>query len=183
MVGQKPVAKLALSAANLSVIKRAMAGVNTEGTSATSFRGAQYTSAGKTGTAQVIQIKQNEKYDAKKIDERHRDHALFVAFAPLDKPQVAVAMIVENAGFGAQSAAPMARRIFDYWLLGKYPSEIDIAAVSKGLATAPLGALREVVDVPLPPEVPGARSAAAAAITPGSLPTPGASEKMRRSSF
>ena len=164
LVAHEPVGQLAVKAANIAVVKRALVGVNIEGTSATSFRGAQYTSAGKTGTAQVIQIKANEKYDAKKVDERHRDHALFMAFAPAENPQIAIAMVVENAGFGAQSAAPIARRVFDYWLMGKYPSTEDMEAVAKGQATTPIGTARLVADVALPVTVPGARSAAAAAL-------------------
>ena len=136
---------------NIAVIKRAMVGVNIEGTSAASFRGAAYTSGGKTGTAQVIQIKQGEKYVASKVDERHRDHALFVAFAPAEAPKIAVAIIVENAGFGAQNSAPIARRVFDYWLLQQFPSEADIAAVQKAQATTPIGKPRPIAEVPWPP--------------------------------
>ena len=77
----------------------------------------------KTGTAQVVGIKQGEKYDAKKIAERFRDHSLFMAFAPADKPKIALAIIVENGGFGAQAAAPIARKTFDYYLLGKLPKD------------------------------------------------------------
>ena len=134
--------------ANIEVIRHAMVGVNIEGTGANAFRGAGYTSGGKTGTAQVIAIKSNEKYDAKKIDERHRDHALFVAFAPADNPKIALAIIVENAGFGSQNSAPIARRVFDYWLLGQYPSIEDMAAVQKAQATAPIGKPRLVADMP-----------------------------------
>ncbi|OOG60757.1 penicillin-binding protein 2 [Polaromonas sp. C04] len=137
---------------NLAVIKNAMVGVNLQGTSAASFRGAPYTSGGKTGTAQVLEIKQNEKYHASKIAERLRDNALFTAFAPAEDPKIVIAMVVENAGFGAQAAAPMARRIFDYWLLGQYPSEEDIAAVQKAQATTPIGKPRRVQDVPWPPQ-------------------------------
>ena len=136
--------------ANIAVIRNAMVGVNIEGTGANAFRGAGYTSGGKTGTAQVIAIKSNEKYDAKKVDERHRDHALFVAFAPADDPKIALAIIVENAGFGSQNSAPIARRVFDYWLLGQYPSLEDMAAVQKAQATAPIGKPRLVTDMPWP---------------------------------
>ena len=103
-------------------VKRAMAGVNKEGTGARAFAGAQYTSGGKTGTAQVIQIKQGEKYDEEKVAERHRDHSWFVAFAPLESPKIALAIIVENGGFGARAAAPIARTMLDYYLLGKLPA-------------------------------------------------------------
>ena len=102
-------------------VKQAMAGVNKEGTGARAFAKAEYTSGGKTGTAQVIAMKQNEKYDEKKIDERHRDHSLFIAFAPLDNPIIALLTIVENGGFGARAAAPITRTVLDYYLLGKLP--------------------------------------------------------------
>jgi penicillin-binding protein 2 len=102
-------------------IKRAMAGVTKEGTGARAFAGAAYTSGGKTGTAQVIAMKQNEKYDEKKIDERLRDHSLYISFAPLDNPIIAMLVIVENGGFGARAAAPISRTVLDYYLLGKMP--------------------------------------------------------------
>ncbi|MBI5911213.1 MAG: penicillin-binding protein 2 [Betaproteobacteria bacterium] len=110
---------IALKAENIEFIKRALAGVNTEGTGARAFAKAEYTSAGKTGTAQVVALKQNEKYDEKRVAERHRDHALFIAFAPLESPKIALAVVVENAGFGARAAAPIARQVLDYYLLGK----------------------------------------------------------------
>jgi penicillin-binding protein 2 len=105
----------------VNFVKQAMAGVNKEGTGARAFAKAEYTSGGKTGTAQVIAMKQNEKYDEKKIDERHRDHSLFIAFAPLDNPIIALLAIVENGGFGARAAAPITRTVLDYYLLGKLP--------------------------------------------------------------
>ena len=151
-VAKEPVGQLQLSPENLEVIKRGMIGVNIEGTSATSFVGAPYVSAGKTGTAQVYTVKQNEKYNAATIDERMRDHALFVAFAPADDPKVALAMVVENAGFGAQNAAPIARRVFDFVLMGQYPAQEDIEAVQKGQATRPIGKQRAVASVPWPPK-------------------------------
>jgi penicillin-binding protein 2 len=103
------------------VIKQALVGVNKEGTSARSFIGAGYVSAGKTGTAQVIAMKPGEKYVESKVQERHRDHALFIAYAPADDPKIALAVVVENAGFGARHAAPIARKVLDYYLLGKLP--------------------------------------------------------------
>jgi penicillin-binding protein 2 len=151
-VAKEPVGQLPLSVENLEIIKRGMIGVNLEGTSATSFAGAPYVSAGKTGTAQVYTVKQNEKYNASTIDERMRDHALFVAFAPADDPKVALAMVVENAGFGAQNAAPIARRVFDFVLMSQYPSQEDIEAVQKGQATRPIGKQRAVASVPWPPK-------------------------------
>ena len=110
---------ITLKAENIEFIKRALAGVNTDGTGARAFAKAEYTSAGKTGTAQVVALKQNEKYDEKRVGERHRDHALFIAFAPLESPKIALAVVVENAGFGARAAAPIARQVLDYYLLGK----------------------------------------------------------------
>ncbi|MEW6687841.1 MAG: penicillin-binding protein 2 [Pseudomonadota bacterium] len=106
---------------NIEFVKRAMAGVNREGTGARAFAGATYTSGGKTGTAQVVGLKQGEKYDEKKLAERFRDHALFIAFAPLESPKIALAVIVENSGFGARYAAPIARAVLDFYLLGKLP--------------------------------------------------------------
>ena len=139
---------------NIAVIRNALVGVNIEGTGAAAFRGAPYTSAGKTGTAQVVQIKANEKYVASKMEERFRDHALFMAFAPAEDPKIAVALIVENAGFGSQNSAPIARRVFDFWLLNQYPNEQDIQAVQKAQAPAPLGKPRTVATMPWPPRAP-----------------------------
>ena len=106
---------------NIEFIKKAMAGVNISGTGAQAFAKAQYTSGGKTGTSQVIAIKANEKYNERNTLERHRDHSLFIAFAPLENPKIALAVIVENGGFGARAAAPIARAVLDYYLLGKAP--------------------------------------------------------------
>jgi len=113
--------RVTLRPEHIEFVKRAMVGVNKEGTGARAFAGAPYTSGGKTGTAQVIGIKQNEKYDESKVAERLRDHSLFIAFAPLDSPRIALAVIVENGGFGARTAAPIARTVLDYFLLGKLP--------------------------------------------------------------
>jgi penicillin-binding protein 2 len=103
-------------------IKRAMAGVTKEGTGARAFAKAEYTSGGKTGTAQVIAIKQNEKYDESKVAERHRDHSLYISFAPVENPIIAMLVIVENGGFGARAAAPITRTVLDYYMLGKLPA-------------------------------------------------------------
>lgn len=107
----------------VALVKQGMVEVNRVGTGRLAFAGAEYVAAGKTGTAQVIGIKQGEKYDAKRIAERFRDHSLFMAFAPVDDPKIALAVIVENGGFGAQAAAPIARKVFDYVLLGKLPKD------------------------------------------------------------
>ncbi len=118
-VEPRPLRNLEWKPEHVAVIKRAMVGVNLQGTSATAFVGAGYSSGGKTGTSQVIGIKQGEKYIESRVAERHRDHALFIAYAPADKPKIALALIVENAGFGAKAAAPIARQVLDYYLLGK----------------------------------------------------------------
>ncbi len=113
--------RLELKQENIDVIKRAMVGVVKEGTAARVFRGADYASGGKTGTAQVIGIGKNEKYNAATLAEHKRDHALYTAFAPVDNPKIVIALIVENAGFGASAAAPIARKTMDYFFLGKKP--------------------------------------------------------------
>ncbi len=115
--------RIPLKPENLAVVKSAMVGVTKEGTSARSFANAPYTSGGKTGTAQAAAMSKTVKYDASKIAERLRDHSLYIAFAPADKPKIALAVIVENAGFGAAAAAPIARLAIDYYLLGKRPDE------------------------------------------------------------
>ncbi len=107
---------------NINVIKRAMVGVTKEGTAARVFGGSSYVSGGKTGTAQVIGIGKNEKYNAAVLAERKRDHALYTAFAPVDNPKIVIALIVENAGFGASAAAPIAKKTMDYFFLGKKAS-------------------------------------------------------------
>jgi penicillin-binding protein 2 len=135
---------------HVAVVHRGLVGVTQEGTSARVFAGAGYLSGGKTGTAQAVTIGQKDKYNASKLEEHQRDHALYMAFAPADNPQIALAVVVENAGFGAAHAAPIARRVFDYWLLGQYPSEEDLAAVQKGQASAPIGKPRPAGDMSLP---------------------------------
>ena len=143
--------KLNYNPEHLNVVRNGLIGVTTGGTSAQVFAGAPYTSAGKTGTAQAVTIGQKDKYNASKLAEHQRDHALYMAFAPADAPRIAVAVIVENAGFGAAHAAPIARRVFDYWLLDQYPSEEDIAATQKGLTSRPVGTPRNKAEVPLAP--------------------------------
>lgn len=136
---------------HVDIIRRAMVGVTQEGTSTRVFAGAGYVSGGKTGTAQAVSMGQKEKYNAAKMEEHQRDHSLYIAFAPADDPKIALAVIVENAGFGSTAAAPIARRVFDYVLLGQYPNEEDLLAVSKGQATAPIGKPRTMADMPWPP--------------------------------
>jgi penicillin-binding protein 2 len=106
---------------NVAFIKAAMAAVTKDGTGARAFANAGYTSAGKTGTAQVFGVKRGEKYVAGRVAEKLRDHAWYIAYAPADKPTIALAVMVENGGFGGAAAAPIARAILDFYLLGKKP--------------------------------------------------------------
>jgi penicillin-binding protein 2 len=118
---------------NIDLVKDGMVGVTTEpgATGYRAFLNAGYSVGGKTGTAQVIGIKANEKYNASSLAERLRDNALFVAFAPADKPKIVLALVVENAGFGGAVAAPIARKLLDYHLLGKRPTEKNTTKVPK----------------------------------------------------
>lgn len=120
MIEPEPLRKLPWKQSHIDTIKRAMVGVNKEGTGARAFAGSEYVAAGKTGTAQVFSLK-GADYKAHRIKQELRDHALFIAFAPADQPKIALAVLVENGGFGAQSAAPIARMVMDYYLLGKLP--------------------------------------------------------------
>jgi penicillin-binding protein 2 len=127
----QPLKKLDWKPGHIEVIKQAMVGVNKEGTGARAFAGAGYVAAGKTGTAQVFSLKGAE-YKHHAIKHELRDHALFIAFAPAEAPKIALAVLVENGGFGAQAAAPIARQVLDYYLLGKRPNApapVDEAAV------------------------------------------------------
>ncbi|MDP3031507.1 MAG: penicillin-binding protein 2 [Rhodocyclaceae bacterium] len=116
----QPLKTLPWKQANIDVIKRAMVGVNIEGTGARAFAGAGYVSGGKTGTSQVYSLKGAE-YKRHGTKEELRDHSLFIAYAPAERPAIALAVLVENGGFGSQAAAPIARQVFDYYLLGKLP--------------------------------------------------------------
>ena len=118
--------KIPLDEANLEIVKLGMIDVTLPGGTAASVgANAGYSIAAKTGTAQVVGMKQNEKYNAKLIDERHRDHALFIAYAPAEDPKIALAVIVENGGHGGSAAGPIARKVMDYYLLGKLP-EVEL---------------------------------------------------------
>ena len=127
---------------NVAIIRKALVGVTQGGTSTRVFAGAQYLSGGKTGTAQAVTIGKNDRYNKARLEEHQRDHAVYIAFAPADDPKIALAVIVENAGWGGGVAAPIARRVFDYMLLGQYPSEEDMLAVQAGKAAAPIGTPR-----------------------------------------
>ncbi len=119
--------KIPLDESNLEIVKLGMIDVTLPGGTAASVgANAGYSIAAKTGTAQVIGMKKNEKYNANAIDERHRDHALFIAYAPAEDPKIALAVIVENGGHGGSAAGPIARKVMDYYLLGKLPP-VDVA--------------------------------------------------------
>ena len=115
--------RIPLSQENIEVIKKAMVEVNVTGTSTAAFKGAGYVAGGKTGTAQVFSLNSKE-YKHSSTAEFLRDHALYIAFAPAEKPTIVIAMVVENAGFGAQYAAPIARKALDYYIEGKWPKEV-----------------------------------------------------------
>jgi penicillin-binding protein 2 len=128
--------RIRLNAHNLDVVREAMVDVNISGTARAAFVGAPYRAAGKTGTAQVIGIAQNEKYNEREVEERHRDHSLYIAFAPAEpgaKPKIAIALLVENGGWGAMAAAPIARQVMDYYLLGKLPPPPPASPQAPGL--------------------------------------------------
>ncbi len=148
-IEQPPGENLGYTPRNVQIVRDAMVAVNKGGTGTRVFAGAPYTAGGKTGTAQAVSLGRNVKYNAKAMEEHQRDHSLYAAFAPAEAPTIALALIVENAGFGSAHAAPIARRVFDYWLTGVYPSEEDIAAVQKGQASAPIGKPRNVADIPV----------------------------------
>lgn len=121
----EPDTNMNLNPEDVALVKRAMVAVTQPGgTAVAASAGASYQIAGKTGTAQVVGMKQGEKYDASKIDERHRDHAWFIAFAPADQPKIALVVLAENGGHGGGTAAPIARKVMDYYLLGKIPTPL-----------------------------------------------------------
>ncbi len=128
--------KIEINAENLEIVKRGMVDVTLPGGTAASIgANAPYSIAAKTGTAQVVGIRQNEKYNASSIDERHRDHALFIAYAPAENPTIALAVIVENGGHGGSAAGPIARKVMDYYLLGKVPEVEAVGADKKPSAS------------------------------------------------
>lgn len=110
---------------------------NARGTARAAVAGAQYRIAGKSGTAQVVAIKQGEKYDRNKVQERHRDHALFVGFAPAEAPRIVISVMIENGEAGGRVAAPVMRQVMDAWLLdenGLLKAEPGTATVAQETA-------------------------------------------------
>ncbi|MCR4303462.1 MAG: penicillin-binding protein 2 [Gallionella sp.] len=126
LVASEPIYDLNIDPAHLELVRSAMVAVTQPGgTAVYASLGAPYHIAGKTGTAQVIAMKQGEKYDEKAVDERLRDHAWFIAYAPAEKPRIALAVLAENGGHGGSTAAPIARKVLDYYLLGKVPKPLQ----------------------------------------------------------
>jgi penicillin-binding protein 2 len=145
--------RIPLNPENIDIVRRGMIAVTLPGgTAAAVGANAPYSIAAKTGTAQVIGIKQNAKYNASSIDERHRDHALFIAYAPADDPKIAIAVIVENGNHGGTTAGPIARKVMDYYLLGKIPSPELAKDDKKALVKAPANALGPAATQPEPEE-------------------------------
>jgi penicillin-binding protein 2 len=153
-VPRPPAQNLNYKPEHVAAVQRALVGVTQEGTATRVFAGAAYLSGGKTGTAQAVTIGQKSRYNAAALAEQQRDHALYMAYAPADDPKIALALIVENAGWGGEAAAPIARRVFDFWVAGAYPNEADLAHVRAGRGGPPVGkprAINEVTDLPTPP--------------------------------
>jgi penicillin-binding protein 2 len=171
-VVRDPSDKIAVKQADIDFIKRAMEGVVTNGTAAKVFAGAPYQAAGKTGTAQVYSL-QGANYKGHAIPENLRDHALFIAFAPVDQPKIALALVVENGGWGAEAAGPIARRVLDYYLIGKNKPGAEAAAIAAAASATQDASAPQVGDAP--PARDGAQALKiAAGFTP--LPMPGAAQ-------
>ncbi|CAM2139306.1 penicillin-binding protein 2 [Pararobbsia alpina] len=178
-VDSEPTAKIDVRQQDIDFIKHAMQNVILNGTAAQPFRGVQYEVAGKTGTAQVYSLG-GEKYHASAIAENRRDHALFTAFAPVEKPQIAIALIVENGGWGAEAAAPIARKVLDYWMIERFKPGVLAAAVADAVADSnggsgevdqsaiigggPQSPLQAALPASVAAALPGGSSATAAAI-------------------
>ncbi|MCV2216848.1 penicillin-binding protein 2 [Thauera sp. Sel9] len=161
-VEPEPLREIPLKTSNIRAVRDGMVGVNISGTGKRAFQGAEYTSGGKTGTAQVFSLR-GQRYVEGRVRERLRDHSWFIAYAPAEAPRIALAVLVENGGFGAQSAAPIARQVMDYYLLHRQAGEpaaedavageleggeqaetapTDAAAAGAAAAEAPAGSLR-----------------------------------------
>ena len=126
----QPISEVPLKADNIRRVRDAMVDVTKPGgTAAWAGLNTKYLFAGKTGTAQVIGMK-GQKYDEARVQERHRDHALFIAYAPADDPKIALAILVENGGHGGSTAAPIARQVVDFYLLGKEPPPLPKPAIA-----------------------------------------------------
>ncbi len=161
-VEPEPLREIPLKQANIKAVLDAMVDVNKSGTGRRAFQGAPYSVGGKTGTAQVFSLR-GQRYVEKNVRERLRDHSWFVAYAPAENPRIALAVLVENGGFGAQSAAPIARQVIDYYLLNQP-------------ATAPAAEDEEAVEsadevLPVRPEIDAAADTTANGAS-GDVPQP-----------
>ncbi|MDX5409573.1 MAG: penicillin-binding protein 2 [Thauera sp.] len=143
----EPLREIPLRQAHIKAVLDAMVDVNKSGTGRRAFQGAPYSVGGKTGTAQVFSLR-GQRYVEKNVRERLRDHSWFVAYAPAENPRIALAVLVENGGFGAQSAAPIARQVIDYYLLNQpsaAPAAEDAEAVEGADDAPPAGPETEAV--------------------------------------
>src|SRR5690606_8528089 len=125
---RQPDYQIPVSQSSIRLVKDALVDVTRRGTAKRSFAGAAYESAGKTGTAQVFSLK-GSKYNSRNLKRTLWDHALYMGFAPAKEPKIAVALIVENGGWGASIAAPIARKVFDYWPSPTRSAAVDAAPV------------------------------------------------------
>ncbi|TCK42195.1 peptidoglycan glycosyltransferase /cell elongation-specific peptidoglycan D,D-transpeptidase [Paraburkholderia sp. BL8N3] len=173
--------KIAVRQQDIDVIKRAMEGVVTNGTAAKVFVGAPYVAAGKTGTAQVYSL-QGANYKGHAIAEHLRDHALFIAFAPADHPTIAVALIVENGGWGAEAAGPIARKVLDYYLVDRLKPGAQAAAVAAA-ASATQDASAPVIgegQTPAEAALPASAAKTSAAFSPAAASSPAVAQAASR---
>jgi penicillin-binding protein 2 len=169
-VVRDPSDKINVRQQDIDFIKHAMEGVVTNGTAAKVFAGAPYQAAGKTGTAQVYSL-QGANYKGHAIPENLRDHALFIAFAPVEQPKIAIALVVENGGWGAEAAGPIARKVLDYYLIGRNKPGAEQAAVTAAASTTVEASAPQVGDTQASHDV-AQPLKIAAGFTP--LPMPGA---------
>jgi len=174
--------RIPLKQENIDAVKASMVGVNREpgGTGVRVFAGAEYVSGGKTGTAQVVALKKDARgrsvYDAKALPEAHRDHSLYIAFAPADQPKIALALIVENGGFGSEAAAPIARKALDYFLLGKRPVPKDASPAAAPQSGAAVGTAPVAGGLPAATGAPAGNAAAPAQAQPATVRMPAAAQ-------
>lgn len=176
-VEPEPLRQIPLRDAHLKAVLDAMVDVNRTGTGKRAFKGAPYTVGGKTGTAQVFSLR-GQRYVEGRVRERLRDHSWFVAYAPAENPKIALAVLVENGGFGAQSAAPIARQVIDYYLLdqraGAPAAEDEEGAESEEAAEGSGDALpaSRAVEPTAPQEAPPAPVPSRPTTPPAAVPAP-----------
>ena len=185
--------RINVSQSDIDFVKQAMVGVTTNpsGTAYAVFRSAPYVAGGKTGTAQVYSL-DGVKPGTHVVAEDHRDHALFTAFAPADHPTIALALIVEHGGWGAQAAGPIARKVLDYWLIDRLKPGAEAAAIAAAASAAQtsdgpvIGGAETPLEAALPASVSASSKAfellpasdATAASSPPSSPAPSPSQPL-----